>query len=300
MKKLVHYLKHKLLGITHLYLKSWLSKKIVVHGEDIRTLFECDHLVVLGLDEFRTVSNTRRIVEQGIQNCSLALCISASNFEALYPAFKNVCIASGSVRTLKLSDCSFDFSDIACLVELINDDKSALRNLILCDYEGDQAAVVFSALTDISNLRSLHLENDDNDVVLNTWEEICQNFGNIDTLTELKLLAESCWLPEGKSENKIVKAMASNWSPEAVSLVVAGPDNFITRHMVTLRTQKMLDNIMKRNRMKKLIAAADVALSQTEKHKWMNQLASIWEVPDALSLSYWLLNTRAGCSFNEA
>ena len=52
--------------------------------------------------------------------------------------------------------------------------------------------------------------------------------------------------------------------------------------------------------MKKLIAAANVALSQIEKHQWMIRLASIWEVPDALSLSHWLLNTRAGCFFNEA
>eukprot|EP00797_Seminavis_robusta_P020264 Sro309_g113730.1 n/a (390) ;mRNA; r:19659-20828 len=291
--KLVNAITSNWLRIQHL---DFIDGMENAEGEHIQSLLECPSLEALGLliDEIDTHT---QFIENGIQKCSLSS-LKITTGEDIFCILGSALGSAMSTRNLtalELCWCQFEEADLDCLIGLITYPACQLRMLTWANCrDGTEVAVeagIFAALKENANgLDSLRLLSPFSQPNTHVFDSMIECLADITTLKDLEIRLSNNESPPRLHEN-LADAFASNWSLEQLLLAGGRYDNdreLLPFPVTTASFERLVEGVMQRNTHRKLLFSADLA----QKTTWecLEILESMWELPDCLSLAFWLFN----------
>eukprot|EP00797_Seminavis_robusta_P020719 Sro319_g116110.1 n/a (336) ;mRNA; r:4956-5963 len=299
VQKLVHALKKdvdKQLAIQHITIEGFEGFR----GQDMLQFFQlpCLHgLEVMGNDANGEVDDMIDDVNEGLLECTLQNITLSINLLARLETGLTQALQRGKLQHLELDRCNLSVeADAECLFGLLKNGN--LRTLaldsVMCgfDFPGEESLEykVFECLQQNSGLEKLSWRYGEAHYPMDFYTALVGSLPSL-KLSTLKMSSSCHSIAEVQDViGEIATTSAKeNWSLEVLQFSgwSAGVEDLFPDPVCTATQQEQIAAIAERNRLKKLIFSASIgSMSQED---CIHTLASLWELPDWVSLTFWLL-----------
>lgn len=287
-----------------------LSKVVGLEDEDLGKLVACERLQALKLD-YEPLDKSGGFLLEGLQsNMRIESMRLSACFTGLYPALKSA-LTTASLRNLELSSLSLDSADCQSVIGLVENPNCRLKLLALdsIDYKDGSDCLfypdLFAALEHNNQLETLRLGDIDPGRI-DIISTLLGGIAKAKNLKELEILFQFSWSSVGiqhphTTDELFTEAISKNWSLEELTLAAV-----LRRTLPHVKVpaagpslEEKIQQLCQRNIFKKRIDSSSVEMTVYEKALWVEELYTMLQLPDGLTLAFCLLQQRPGCFFRE-